>query len=158
MTNSTTQSALPAVLPPTAAAESSPRVGLQYAIINAHTAPGRDWVSVVDLSPLYGVPKDPAEYWRIYRMKARGHETIELFARTFYRARIGGLHFGLYIDSGGNINYFTKQAFLRELDRRYRDGVRAVDLSCEGDWANDPFCRSVSAANLGESRFWLDPQ
>jgi len=91
-------------------------------------------------------------------MKPRGHETIELFARTFYRARIGGKNYGMYIDSDGEINYFTKQAFLRELDRRYRDCVKDVDLSCDGDWGKDPFSRSIPAANLGESRYWLDPQ
>jgi hypothetical protein len=124
----------------------------------APDTPGRDWVGLVDLSPLYGVPKDPPEFWRIYRFKARGHETIELFAGTFYRVRIGGLHFGLYIDAEGNIHCLTKKAFLRELDRRYRDGVRTVDLICDGDWANDPFSKSIPAANLGESRYWLDPQ
>ena len=156
MTNSTTQTASPATLPQPAPAANLPNGGLKYAIINAHTAPGRDWVGLVDLSPLYGVPKDPPEFWRIYRFKARGHETIELFAGTFYRVRIGGLHFGLYIDAEGNIHYFTKQAFQRELDRRYRDGAEAVDLTCDGDWSKDPFCRSIPVANLGEGRFWLD--
>ena len=158
MTTSTTQPASPAILPPTDAAESSPNRGPKYAVINAHTAPGRDWVAIVHLSGKHGVPLDPPEYWRIYRLKGRGHETILLDARTFYRARIGGLHFGLYIDDGGEINYFTKKAFERELDRRFRDCVKEVDLSCGGDWSSDPFSKSIPAANLGESRFWLDPQ
>ena len=158
MTNSTTQPASPALRPPPDPTDSSRNRGLQYAVINAHTARGRDWIAYVDLSPLYGVSKDPPEYWKIYRMKPRGHETIELFARTFYRAKIGGLHFGLYIDAGGEINYFTKKAFDRELDRRFRDCVKEVDLSCDGDWSKDPFSRSIPAANLGESRWWLDPQ
>ena len=90
-------------------------------------------------------------------MKPCGHETIELLAGSFYRARIGGLHFGLYIDADVGINYLTKKAFIRELDRRYRDGVKTVDLSCDGDdWSKDPFCRCIPVANLGESRFWLD--
>jgi hypothetical protein len=158
VTNSTTQSASSAALPPTDAAKSSPNGGLKYATINAHTAPGRDWIGLVDLSPLYGVPKDPPEYWKIYRLKPRGHETIELFAGTLYRARVGGLHFGLYIDADGNIHCFQKKAFLRELDRRYRDGAKTVDLTCSGNWSKDPFSRSIPVANLGESRFWLDPQ
>jgi hypothetical protein len=78
MTNSTTQPAPAAALPPLDPTERSPNGGPKYAVINAHTAPLRDWVAYVDLSPLYGVPKDPAEYWRIYRMKARGHETIHI--------------------------------------------------------------------------------
>jgi hypothetical protein len=129
---------------------------LQYATINAHTASGRDWVAYVDLIPRYGVPLDPPECWKIYRLKPRGHEIIELFAGSFYRARIGGLHFGLYIDAEGNIHCFQKKAFERELDRRYRDGVKTVDLTCDGDWSKDPFSNGIPAANLGESRFWLD--
>jgi hypothetical protein len=158
MTNSTPQPASTAVLPPTDAAEHLPPLGLQYATINAHTAPGRDWIAIIDLSPRCGVALDPPEFWRIHKLKPRGHETIELFAGTFYRARIGGLHFGLYIDSDGNINYFTKQAFHRELDSRFRDGVKTVDLSCDGDWSKDPFSNSIPVASLGESRYWLDPQ
>jgi len=111
MPNSTIQPASRATLPPTDPAENSPRVGLKYAVINAHTARGRDWVGVVDLNPLHGVPKDLPEYWKIFRLKPRGHETIDLFARTFYRARIGGLHFGLYVDVDGNIHCFQKKAF-----------------------------------------------
>ncbi len=106
MINSTTQPASPALRPPPDPTDSSRNRGLQYAVINAHTARGRDWIAYVDLSPLYGVSKDPPGFWKVYRMKPRGHETIELFARTFYRARIGGLHFGLYIDSDGEIKYF----------------------------------------------------
>lgn len=158
MTNSTTQSASSAALPPTAAAENLPVGGPKYAVINAHTAPGRDWVAYVDLSGQYGVPKDPPEFWKVYRLKPRGHETIELLAGTFYRARIGGLHLGLYIDADGNIHYFQKKAFERELDRRFRDCVKDVDLSCDGDWGKDPFSRSIPGANIGESRFWLDSQ
>jgi hypothetical protein len=47
-------------------------------------------------------------------MKAAGHETFDLVARQFYRLRLGGLHFGLYIGADGQIHYFQKQAFLRE--------------------------------------------
>jgi hypothetical protein len=63
----------------------------------------------------------------------------------------------LYIDAEGQINYFTKKAFERELDRRFRDSVKTVDLRCGGDWSGDPFCRTIPEANLGESRFWLAP-
>jgi len=82
---------------------------------------------------------------------------IQLHANEFYRAKIGGQNFGLYIDAGGGINYFTKQNFLREVDRRFRDCLKTVDLECDGDWIGDPFSRSIPAANLGESPFWLEP-
>ncbi len=159
MTNSTIQPASPAALPPIVPApESSPTGGPKCVVINAHTAPGRDWVAIIDLSPLCGAPLDPPVFWRIHKSKPRGHETIELFAGVFYRAKIGGQHFGLYIDAEGSIHYFRKKAFERELDRRFRDCVKDVDLSCDGDWSKDPFSRSIPAANLGESRWWLDPQ
>jgi len=133
MANSTPQPASTAVLPPTDAAEHLPHLGVQYAVISAHTAPGRDWVAVVNLSPLYGVPKYPPEYWRIYRLRGRGHETIELFAGTFYRARIEGLHFGMYVDVEGEINYFQKKAFERELGSRFRDDAKTIGFTCNGD-------------------------
>jgi hypothetical protein len=66
-------------------------------------------------------------------------QTIELAPDQFYRARIGGKHFGLYVDGDGRIHYFTQNSFFRELDRRYRDGVSDVDLNCDGDWSGDPF-------------------
>jgi hypothetical protein len=61
----------------------------------------------------------------------------------------------MYIGVGGEINYFTKKAFTRELDRRFRDGVGTVELNCDGDWADDPFTKSIPAANIGENRQWL---
>jgi hypothetical protein len=146
------------LLPPTDPAAIPPDLWPKYATINAHTGRGRDWVAVADLSEMYGVPLDPPEYWQIYRLKPRGHETIHLYADTFYRVRLAGQHFGLYIDSSGGINYLTKKAFDRELDRRYRDGAKDVNLECGGDWAGDPFSNCIPEANLGESRFWLDPQ
>jgi hypothetical protein len=157
MNPSTIQPTSPATLPPTGPAATSPDLWPKYATINAHTGRGRDWIAFVGLSARYGVPLDPPENWQLYRLKAAGHETILLHADTFYRAKIGGQHFGLYIDSDGQIHYFTKKRLLRELDRRYRYGVKEVDLECDGDWSDDLFCRSIPDANLGESRFWLDP-
>jgi hypothetical protein len=158
MNQSTIQPPSPTLPPPTDPADSPPGIELKYAVINAHTGKGHDWVAIVDLSRQYGVPLNPPEFWQIYRQKARGHETILLSAQTFYRAKIGGKQFGMYIDSDGQINYFTKKAFERELDRRYRDSLKDVDLRCDGDWSNDAFCRTIPEANLGESRFWLGPQ
>jgi len=88
-------------------------------------------------------------------MKSGGPQTIELAPDQFYRARLGGKHFGMYIDADGGINYFTKTSFFRELDRRYRDGEKEVDLRCDGDWSNNLFSRSIPQERLGENRQWL---
>ncbi len=61
----------------------------------------------------------------------------------------------MYIDADGQINYLPKRAFERELDRRFRDRVQTVDLGFDGDWADDPFTKSIPAANIGENRQWL---
>jgi hypothetical protein len=68
---------------------------------------------------------------------------------------LGGKHFGLYIDLDGGIHCFTKTSFFRELDRRYRDCEKDVDLRCDGGWENDPFSSSVREERLGENKFWL---
>jgi hypothetical protein len=158
MNDSTTQPPSPTLTPPTGPAATSPDLWPKYATINAHTGRGRDWIAFIGLSARYGLPLDPPEYWQIYRLKAAGHETVHLHSDTFYRVRLAGQHFGLYIDSDGQIQYLTKKAFERELDRRFRDGVEIVELNCGGDWNGDPFSRSIPNANLGESRFWLDQQ
>jgi hypothetical protein len=92
MNNSTSQQKSYDWLQSSDPAESPTGIELKYAVINAHTGPGRDWVAIVDLSARYGVPIDPPEFWQIYRLKASGHETILLSADTFYRAKIGGEH------------------------------------------------------------------
>ena len=158
MNESTIQPSSPALPSPTDPSEHAPVGELKYAVINAHTGWALDWVAVVGASKYYGVPKDLPEFWQVYRLKAAGHETILLDADTFYRARIGGMHFGLYIDAGGEIHCLHKKAFERELNRRYQDGAKTVELTCEGNWNNDSFCRSIPIGNLGESRWWLDPQ
>jgi hypothetical protein len=132
-------------------------VELKYATINATVRKGGDWVAVVALSARYGMAGGVPEYWQYCRLRGNGPQTMDLVADEFYRARLGGQQFGLYIDSDGQINYLSKRTFERELGRRFRDRERTVDLEC-GDWASDPFSKSIPAANLGESRYWLDPQ
>jgi hypothetical protein len=155
MNESTIHPLSPTLLQILGPAFTEPGIELKYAVINATLKKGGDWVAIVGLSVRCGVVVGVAEFWQYYRLKAGGPQTIDLFADEFYRAKIGGQHFGLYIDSDGQINYFTKKAFERELDRRYRDCVRVVDLECGGDWSNDPFSRSIPEANLGELRYWL---
>jgi hypothetical protein len=93
MNPSTTQPTSPAMLPPTDPAATFPYGWPKYVTINAHTAPGGDWVACVNLSPRFGVPLArsagilehlPAENTR--------HETIHLIADESYRARFGGLN------------------------------------------------------------------
>jgi len=132
-----------------------PGIETKYAVINATIKRGGDWVAGFGLSEFAGVPRDPPEYWRSQKMNPGGPKTVELAPDQFYRVRLGGNHFGLYIDADGGINYFTKSSFFRELDRRYRDCVADVDLSCDGDWAGDPFSNRVPEERLGENKLWL---
>ena len=88
MNELTIQQVSPAVLPPIESAQSLPLGELRYAVINARTGRCLDWVAVVGMSKYYGVPKDPLEFWQVYRLRATGHETILLDAQTFYRARL----------------------------------------------------------------------
>jgi hypothetical protein len=155
MNQSTSPPAPSAALPPTDLAASLPHLGLNYAVINTTITKGGDWVAIVGVSQRYRVVACSAEYWQLNFLPAGGPKTILLDAHQFYRARIGGKQFGLYIDAGGNINYLQEEAFVRELDRRFRDCVREVDLSCDGDWTADPFSRSIPAAHIGENQRWL---
>jgi hypothetical protein len=70
------------------ATETSSGVELKHATINAHTGPGRDWVAVIGLGQLYGLPLDPPKFWQIYRQKARGHETSSLAPTLFIVRRL----------------------------------------------------------------------
>jgi hypothetical protein len=158
MNQSTIQPPTPAIIPPTDQTVTASRVGLQYVTINADTTKeGGDWIANVGLSTRYGMVGCETEFWQFYRLKGGCHLTTDLIADEFYRVRLASQHFGLYIDSSGGINCFTKKAFERELDRRFRDCVKDVNLECDGDWAGDPFSNCIPEANLGESRSWLDP-
>jgi hypothetical protein len=67
---STSQPTSPGVLPPADPAATFPNLWPKYAVINAHTGRGRDWIALIGISARYGVPLDPPEYWQIYRLKA----------------------------------------------------------------------------------------
>lgn len=83
------------------------------------------------MSKYAGVPEEPPEYWEIQGMKSGSPQTILLAPDRFYIARINGKQFGLYVDAEGEIYYLTNSGFFCELNRRYRDCVKDVDLNCD---------------------------
>ena len=155
MNHSTTPPPSTAVLSPTVPHGYVPGIETKYAVINTTIKRGGDWIASFGMSEHADVPRDPPEYWRSQRMKSGGPQTIELAPDQFYRVRLGGKHFGLYIDADGKIHYFTKNSFFRELERRYRDCVKDVDLTCDGDWSGDPFSRCIPEERMGENKLWL---
>jgi hypothetical protein len=128
----------------------------RYAVINVRIARGRDWLAYIDTSERYGVIAGPPEYWQLNYVKGRGGpQTVDLAPDAFIRARLGGQQFGIYIDVVGQIHCLPKKAFERELDCRFRDRVKTVDLSYDADdWIGDPFRRDFPTARLGE----VDPE
>jgi len=71
------------------------------------------------MSQRFGVVSDQPECWQLYYVKsAAGPQTIDLAPDGFYRARLAGQHFGVYVGSDGGIHYLQKADFKRELDRR----------------------------------------
>jgi hypothetical protein len=147
MKETTSQKTLPNWLEPEETAAATLHQGPRDAVINAHIGRGRDWVAYVAIA----VPRPaPRQYWQDYPIKGCGRsKTILLAARCFYRARIGGQHFGVYISQEGHIHYFTQKDFLRELDCRFRQGIETVDFTCSGDWIGDTFSPCIPVANLG---------
>jgi len=143
------------LLSPKAPHRHVPGIEAKYALINVTIKRGGDWIVSFGLSDFADVPRDPPEYWRSQRIKSGGPRTIELAPDQFYRARIGGSHFGLYIGADGRINYLQKKSFFRELERRYRYGENDVDLVCDGDWEKDPFSNGIAEERLGENKLWL---
>jgi len=152
----TTPPPSPIALSLTVSQSHAPSVAPQDAVTNATIERGGDWVAGVGMSKRFGVIADQPEYWQLYYVKsAGGPQTILLAPDCFYRARIGGRHFGMYVDADGEINYLQKAYFKRELDRRFRDCAKTVDLTCDGDWSQDPFSNRIPEERLGENKLWL---
>jgi hypothetical protein len=128
-----------------------------YAVINATLRKGHDYVALVFLSEPYGVPENAPEYWQLFRMRGSDtRRTIELAPDFFFRARLSGKQFGIYVDMEGRINCMPERMFNRELDRRFRDCVMAVNLTWdESDWAGDRFSKQVPQEHIGEAPFTL---
>jgi hypothetical protein len=120
-----------------------------YALINADIGRGRDWVARVGLSERFGIMVADPEYWQLYFVQGTGLQTIILDNDVFFRAGLNGDHFGIYVDSDGQIICLPEKVFQRALDRRFRDGVATVDFSWDGDWYHDRFCRRIPTARLG---------
>jgi len=152
----TTEPTTPLLVPePTVAFDA--RFFPKSAIVNATLRRGHDYLAGVFLSERYGILTSAPEYWQLYPMGGSdGRQTIELFPDCFYRARLGGKHLGIYVDTQGRINCLPERVFVRELNQRFRDCITNVSLSSdESDWVGDRFSRQLPEQNLGEAPFTL---